>query len=244
MCGVVYFKGIKLKWFKHDTDCALSEGLSFLIEMEGWAGYGRWFRLLEIVASKMDKTPRCHAEYSIQRWCSLLGLKHKKLRTFLELTENKLKTKVVCSGNIIKISIPNLLNKRDNYTKDLVVTTKKLPSKEVEVEVEVDKDINTLGDFENFWEKYPSRNGKKMEKAETYKRFLKIPKEEIPEVLQAVKNYSESELVKKGVGIKDPKRFILDGKGNEFWREWIKPEKSEYEARWERIDKSLQEDKQ
>jgi len=118
-----------MKWFKHDTDCDRSEGLSFLIDQEGFSGYGRWFRLLEIVAEKMDKTDRCHAEYSIQKWCSLLGLKQKKLISFLELTENKLKTKVFSYENIIKIEIPNLLNKRDNYTKDFQETSKKLPSK-------------------------------------------------------------------------------------------------------------------
>ena len=106
-----------MKWFKHDTDCETSEGLSYLISIEGFAGYGRWFRVLEIVASKMDKSDRCHAEFPIQKWCSLLGLKQKKLISFLKLTENKLKTKVVCFDNIIRIEIPNLLNKRDEYSK-------------------------------------------------------------------------------------------------------------------------------
>lgn len=106
-----------MKWFKHDTDCDHSEGLSYLIDHEGFAGYGRWFRLLEIVADKIDSTDKCYVEYSTQKWCSLLGLKQKKLKTFLELTENKLKTKVVYSENIIKIEIPNLLKKRDDYSR-------------------------------------------------------------------------------------------------------------------------------
>uniref|UniRef100_A0A6M3LPE1 Lin1244/Lin1753-like N-terminal domain-containing protein n=1 Tax=viral metagenome TaxID=1070528 RepID=A0A6M3LPE1_9ZZZZ len=106
-----------MKWFKHDTDCDESEGLSYLLSREGFAGYGRWFRLLEIIAAKMDGTDRCHAEYPVQKWCSLLGLKQKKLISFLELSENKLKTKVVCCDNIIKIEVPNLLKKRDEYSK-------------------------------------------------------------------------------------------------------------------------------
>jgi hypothetical protein len=90
----------------------------------------------------MDETNRCHAEYSIQKWCQLLGLKQKKLVSFLELTENQLKTKVLYSENIIRIEIPNLLKKRDNYTKNLQVNDKQLASKEVEVEVEVEKNKN------------------------------------------------------------------------------------------------------
>jgi hypothetical protein len=96
-----------------------------LIDAEGFAGYGRWNRLLEIIAFKMDETNRCHVEYSVQKWCRLLGLKKKKLISFLELTEKQLKTKVVYSEN-----------KRDNYTKHLQVTDKPL----VSIDIEVDKD--------------------------------------------------------------------------------------------------------
>lgn len=122
----------------------MSEGIDALISAEGFAGYGRWMRLLEIVAFKMDKSERCYAEFSMQKWCQLLGLKQKKLSSFLELTKNQLKTKVVCSENIIRIEIPNLLKKRDNYTSDLEVTTKPLPSIEVDIEVDKRKDIKTL----------------------------------------------------------------------------------------------------
>jgi hypothetical protein len=132
-----------VKWFKYNTDAFMSEGIDALMDAEGFAGYGRWVRLLEIVAYKMDETTRCHAEYSIQKWCRLLGLKQKKLISFLELTENQLKTKVVYSGNIIRIEIPNLLKKRDNYTKDLEATSKRLPSKEVEVEVDKEEKKDT-----------------------------------------------------------------------------------------------------
>jgi len=104
-------------WFKHFTDCDRSEGLSFLIDEFGFEGYGRWFRLLEIVAEKMDKTDRCHAEYSESKWCSLLLCNRKKLNSFLVITEFKLKTNITRTGNIIKIEIPNLLKKRDEYTK-------------------------------------------------------------------------------------------------------------------------------
>lgn len=143
-----------MKWFKHDADAFLSEGVDALIDVEGFAGYGRWNRILEIVAFKMDDTNRCHAEYSIQKWCRLLGLKQKKLISFLELTEKQLKTKVVYSENIIRIEIPNLLKKRDNYTKHLQVPKKQLVSKDIDKEVEVEKKKNikkkgVYGEFEN-----------------------------------------------------------------------------------------------
>ena len=70
-----------MKWFKHETDCDLSEGLNYLIDQEGFAGYGRWWRMIEIIASKMDETDRCSAEYSNKKWGLLLGLKQKKLKS-------------------------------------------------------------------------------------------------------------------------------------------------------------------
>lgn len=145
-----------MKWFKHDTDGLISEGLSYLLDKEGFSGYGRWFRLLEIIALKMDSSENCGVEYPVSKWCSLLGLKQKRLFLFLKLAEeklkikisvqnentkenqnvdfllskqnenimktllkqneNKLKTKAICFQNIIRIEIPNLLKKRDEYS--------------------------------------------------------------------------------------------------------------------------------
>ena len=213
----------------------MSEGIDALIDAEGFAGYGRWNRILEIVAFKMDETGRCHAEYSIQKWCRLLGLKQKKLISFLELTENQLKTKVVYSENIIRIEIPNLLKKRDNYTKHLQATITATSSQEVEVdkevEVEVDKEIKIETvvnqhdiSFGEFWEIAPARNGKKIGKTEAIKKFYKLKAGDLANVIVAVHNYAESEMVKKGIGIKDPHRFISNRDNPNYWKEWMEPE--------------------
>lgn len=126
----------------------------------------------------MDKTNRCHVEYPISKWCSLLGLKQKKLVLFLELTEKELKTKVVSCENKIRIEIPNLLKKRDNYTKDLEETSEKLPSKDLDLEVDKEKTISKPmkrdkkepKGFERFWSIYP----KKKSKGAARKAWIKI----------------------------------------------------------------------
>jgi hypothetical protein len=105
-----------MKWFKHQTDCITSEGLSVLIEKAGFAGYGRWFRILEIVAARMDKTDKCSVEYPISKWCAILSTKPNHLAWFLELTEMCLHTKIEVNGNMVRITIPNLLEIRDEYT--------------------------------------------------------------------------------------------------------------------------------
>ena len=221
----------KVKWFKHDTDALLSEGVDALIDAEGFAGYGRWNRILEIVAFKMDETDRCHVEYSIQKWCRLLGLKQKKLTLFLELIKNEMKTNVVYYENIIRIEIPNLLEKRDNYTKHLQAAITVTSSQEVEVdrEVEVEEEIETVVtqhdiSFGEFWEIAPARNSKKIGKTEAIKKFYKLKAGDLANVIVAVHNYAESEMVKKGIGIKDPHRFLSNRENPEYWKEWIEAE--------------------
>lgn len=78
--------------------------------------------------------------------------------------------------------------------------------------------------FLSFWDAYPSRNGKKLEKGKALTNFMTFPEEEWLDIVGAAKNYAASDLVKKGIGIKDPKRFLIDGKGNFYWKEWILPE--------------------
>ena len=230
-----------MKWFKHDADAFLSEGVDALIDSEGFAGYGRWMRILEVVAFKMDETNRCHVEYSIQKWCRLLGLKQKKLILFLELTQKEMKTKVVYSENIIRIEIPNLLKKRDNYTKHLQAATTATSSQEVEVdiEVEVDKEKDIKKDknpksalevpayeisFEEFWDVYPARNGKKIDKPKAKEKFYKLKSGDLSSVIVAAHNYAKSEMVSKGIGIKDPHRFLSNKDNPKYWKEWIEPE--------------------
>ena len=78
--------------------------------------------------------------------------------------------------------------------------------------------------FEEFWESYPKRNGKRLDKPKALKKFSKLSAEEKQSVLVAVKHYENSALVKKGIGVRDPHRWLQDGDGNQPWRDWVEPE--------------------
>ena len=78
--------------------------------------------------------------------------------------------------------------------------------------------------FEEFWEVYPKRNGKRVGKPEAERKFRSLGPADRQLVLTAARNYGNSELVRKGVGIKDPHRFLQNGKGDQPWREWLTPE--------------------
>ncbi len=79
--------------------------------------------------------------------------------------------------------------------------------------------------FDQFWQVYPARNGRKLEKGNTLKAFLLIAKKKHALVVQCAKNFAGSKDVKAGFGIKDPKRFLR----NDFWREWMVPDKTEHD---------------
>ena len=127
-----------MKWFKHETDAESSEKLSIIVEEFGFAGYGRFWRIMEIVAAKMDKTNRCSVKYTEKKWGTLLKYQHKAMAMFMERLGDVGLMCVERDGNVITISVPNLLKKRDNHTSNLQVTCKQ--EVEVEVEVEVDKE--------------------------------------------------------------------------------------------------------
>jgi hypothetical protein len=74
--------------------------------------------------------------------------------------------------------------------------------------------------FEDFWNAYPSRNGKKLLKQEAKEFYLKnIQDEEAVLLLQATKNYAASKTAMDGYA-KDPVRFLKKN----FWKDWIEPE--------------------
>ena len=134
-----------MKWLKHETDAMDSEKLKMLIHEFGFEGYGWFWRIMEIVGKKMDETGRCHYEQPVSEWCGNLKVKQRKLRLFLELNQLQSSFKVVYSDNKLRIEVPNLLKKRDNYSKYYKDSAKKKIisiSPEVEVEVEVEVDTN------------------------------------------------------------------------------------------------------
>ena len=132
-----------MRWIKHFTNASDGEFLSWLIDQYGLEGYARWWIILEKIGARMDKSDCCSASYSLEKWSSFLRQKQNKMKTFLEQIENKSKIFLELNGNILTIKVPNLLKYKDNYSKDLEATSKKLPSKEVEVDIDKEeKKIN------------------------------------------------------------------------------------------------------
>lgn len=82
--------------------------------------------------------------------------------------------------------------------------------------------MDTLIDkFEEFWQAYPQRNGKRLGKQATLTIFThkQLHSEQFQELLMATKNYANSKMARTGYA-KDPERFLRNG----YWQDWIEPE--------------------
>ena len=221
-----------MKWLKHETDAMDSEKMKMIIHEFGFEGYGWFWRVMEIIAKQMDETGRCHYDQPVSEWCGNLKVKQRKLRKFLELTTLQSITKVVYSGDKLRIEIPNLLKKRDNYSKNLQVTNnKKAISIGLEVEVDRDREVDITHitneveiAFKEDWIIYPRKAGDKGKALSCYRKTvgnnLKINR---PLFLEKMKAYVAS--------VDDP-GFLKHGET--FFRNWqdlevsnIKPMKNE-----------------
>jgi hypothetical protein len=86
--------------------------------------------------------------------------------------------------------------------------------------------------FDDFWKNYPARNGKVLGKPEAFKKYCTQKESDLPLINQAVTNYADSEDVKKGIGIRDPKRFLKD----DYWRNWLESEQTQGNSEASYID--------
>lgn len=131
-----------MKWFKHMSDSWEDEKLSFVVDQAGLEGYGFWWRMVEIVASKVDENNTTLVTFSIKKWCSLFVLRPQKLRRLLTLCEDCGMFKAVLTGDMITVDIPNILKYRDEWSRKQsgkkAKTPESLLSKEEDTDIEED----------------------------------------------------------------------------------------------------------
>ena len=72
--------------------------------------------------------------------------------------------------------------------------------------------------FDQFWAAYPSRDGRKRGKGETFARWKLIDEADYPAIIEAAKHYAKDEQVKKGYA-KDPVRFLK----HDYWKDFVEP---------------------
>ncbi len=93
--------------------------------------------------------------------------------------------------------------------------------------------------FNQFWDAYPARNGKKAGKQEAKDKFFTLKESDYQEIIQNAKNYGINNEYPK-----DPARFLK----NSFWKDWSTPmvvqETRKFETAMERTNRILEEEQE
>lgn len=169
-----------MKWFRHMTNASDDAFIEELEELFGWEGYGRWWKLLEIIASDM-KEGDPSATHSWVKWQSFLKGKRNKLETFLKHCENKSRIKLEQNGNILKITLPKLLELKDEYTRKSGQAPEKIRKTSIidtdtdtESKKKKEKKVNIPSQhFDELWEAYKPTRGTKKEAMKAYTAAIK-----------------------------------------------------------------------
>ncbi|MDT8419362.1 MAG: hypothetical protein RQ754_02935 [Desulfuromonadales bacterium] len=106
-----------MRWFKHIATTHQAEDGAAIIDTMGAEGYGVWWIILEVIASQMDSTDKCSANYSAKKWGSFCGFSAKRFQKFAEKLAEFSSISVKETGEFLEIECPNLLKYRDEYSK-------------------------------------------------------------------------------------------------------------------------------
>lgn len=113
-----------MRWVKHMTAAWDDERIAKLVGkggVEGLAAYGIWWRLIEIIAARVDgKSIQCSVTYDVTRWSLLLSLRGSHVRHWLEKLALTGVLTAEWVGTEITVTIPKLLKYRDEYSKKSV----------------------------------------------------------------------------------------------------------------------------
>jgi hypothetical protein len=139
----------------------------------------------------------------------------------MEVGERHIAGLTYCRGDIQNIT--GMTSQPSNPSEETVIKRVLVKANNLRSQSRVDA-LSDTHLFDQFWKLYPARNGKKLLKGEALKKFGLLAPDDRTLLLTAVKNYAVSALVSKGIGIKDPHRWIRTGSNDEPWRDWIEPE--------------------
>lgn len=179
-----------MKWFMHETDSIHSEKLNKIIEEFGFQGYGRYWRIMELVAERMDFTGKCSLELPEKEWLRYLVVRRPLFHRYLVVICQLFDIHTITTGSLIRIEIPNLLKKKDNASRNLQVKKEKIATKEVEKEKEeINKNIKPIvvsdekkdwkikkqEAFEKAWTDYPGTPDNKKQSNGHWNASIKTP---------------------------------------------------------------------
>ena len=232
-----------MKWFKHLSDLPQDEGISRYLdaaERDRVAAYGFLMFVLESIASRMDANKGhlvCSATYSITHWGRITYSHPNRVRKYLGLCEVIGWVHVGFDADTCEVSVPRMVEWRDEHTRKLGVTPEKIAqSRQEEIRKEkrenkgnpalsesFSKEQQRLGHsvtagFDIFWSAYP-----KKVKRKPAKLIWQRVKPDTDVLVADIANRLENDAQWKSGFIPDPTTYL----NGERWNDELTEAKNE-----------------
>ena len=158
-----------MRWFKHYTDSLDDPFIQALMDKFLHTGYVAYFGLIEIIGKEYKKDfTRQKFRFSPTYLRRKLRTSQAKLQQVYDFCQTSSKLSVTFSEEEWEFEFPKIVEIKDNYTKDLQETCNTLSNhKEGEKEGEKEGKYDAEKPFEEIWQRYPVKDGKKY----AYKHF-------------------------------------------------------------------------
>lgn len=234
-----------MEWFKHSTGSHDDPDLSDAMDEFGHAGYSSFFILLELYGEEYHHLDsEGFLKLSLRFVARNLRLSSTKVLKLLNFYSERGRIIFKIEGNYVYLKSPKFDVIASNWVSRKKAKLDRTPTEgptegateaptaiEVEVEVEVDKEKKKKKNicapdpsfdtfFDDFWNIYPGRNGKKIghdQCREYCKRFKNGEREQI---ITGARNYAASKNAREGYA-RDPIRFLK----HKVWHDWQEPER-------------------
>jgi hypothetical protein len=115
-----------MKWFKHYSDASIDDKICRLEDDFGYVGYGVYWKIIEICALQWDGKSDPIFTINRKKMKSLLSINYIKIESILSLCSVLNLFSVEINDKFYTIRIDKLLNIKDNHTRNLQVTNKKV----------------------------------------------------------------------------------------------------------------------
>jgi hypothetical protein len=175
-----------VKWFKHFTDSLSDPFIEELMDNYSHAGYVAWFGLIEIICKENKYNVTGDLEISPIYLKRKLRISTTKLEQIFDFCQTKGKLLFNISQEKWVFKFSKVAELKDNYTKNLQATGKKV-SLEVEEDKKKKEKKEPLAGFEDLWERYPNKDGKKA--AEKYFHSTVKTEEDYTAINKALDKY-------------------------------------------------------
>lgn len=161
-----------MRWYKHKTNAHSDDKMVELLRRFGPAGYGRYHLLLEHVGQKVKGSSGYTVSHDLSTWAQILRTKSDSAEILLGFCSDSALIVLGHSGNDITISIPKLLEIRDEYSEKSGHGRENVPTNSPQIQIQrQNTEIELLPEYSGSPQKAPKVKKETKPKSD-HQRFI------------------------------------------------------------------------